>query len=345
MSSVLVTGGAGFIGSHTCLKLLENGYDVFVIDSLINSKQNTLDLIKKYHREKNPGFENNLYFSKGDIRDCLLINKIFSEANDFGKKIKAVIHFAGLKSVNSSIHNPIEYWDNNLYGTISLIKSMKENNCKNLAFSSSATIYEPKINQLVKEDTKINPINPYGKTKASIESFLSDVYNSDPKNWRIANLRYFNPVGAHPCGLIGEKNSQEATNLFPNILQVAKGYRRNISIYGKDWPSKDGTCIRDYIHVMDLAEGHIRALNYLVSKKNEFINLNLGTGIGKSVLEVIETFEKTNNLKIPYIFEDRREGDRAEVVANIELSKNILKWEPTFELSDMCIHSWNWENK
>ena len=342
MSSVLVTGGAGFIGSHTCLKLLEEGYDVFVIDSLINSDYITLEIIKKYFKEKNPSLQNNLYFYKGDIRDILLVNKIFSEASDLGKKIQAVIHFAGLKSVNNSIHDPLTYWDNNLTGTISLINLMDKNNCKTIVFSSSATIYEPKENMLIKENTIINPINPYGKTKATIESFLHDIYISDNKNWRIANLRYFNPVGAHPNGIIGERNGLEATNLFPKIMQVAQGAKKNISIYGNDWPSRDGTCVRDYIHVMDLAEGHIRTLNYLFLKENEFINLNLGTGIGKSVLQVIETFENTNGVKIPYIFEERRDGDRAEVVANIELAKATLKWEPIFELPEMCLHAWNW---
>ena len=345
MSAILLTGGAGYIGSHTCLKLLENRFDVFVIDSFEMSDPSTLEIIKKYFKKNFPDFINTLYYFQADIRDYSSINKVFSKAEKLDKAIKAVIHFAGLKSVNSSISNPLIYWDNNFSGTISLIKSMEKNNCRTLVFSSSATIYEPEGKELIKEDTRINPNNPYGKTKAAVESLLKDIYNSNPEMWRIANLRYFNPVGSHPSGVIGEENNKDLTNLFPKILEVANGFKDKISIYGNDWNSKDGTCIRDYIHVMDLAEGHLRTLNYLTLKQNKFINLNLGTGEGKSVLEVIETFEKVNKIKIPYIFEKRRKGDRAEVVANIEFSKNILNWQPTFKLSEMCRDSWNWANK
>ncbi len=340
MSSILLTGGAGYIGSHTCLILLENGFDVFVIDSFVNSDKTNLDKIKIYFKKKYPEFSNNLYLFQGDIRDYALVNKIFFEAKNKKKEIKAVIHFAGLKSVNCSINNPLTYWDNNLNGTISLVKSMLKNKCSTLVFSSSASIYEPNTNELIKENTKIKPNNPYGKTKASIENFLEDIYMSNSNNWKIANLRYFNPVGAHTSGLIGEINSEKITNLFPKILQVALGQRSSIDIFGNDWPSKDGTCIRDYIHVLDLAEGHIKTLNYLFLREKEFININLGTGIGKSVLEVIQTFEKINSVKIPYIFKERRLGDRAEVVADIEFAKNILKWQPKYDLADMCRDAW-----
>ena len=324
MSSVLVTGGAGFIGSHTCIKLLENKYDVFVIDSFYKTSSETLIKIQKYINKNYPNYSNKLYFFEGDIKNQILIDKVFTKAKELDKKINSVIHFAGFKSVYDSIYNPILYWDNNLGGTISLLKSMYKNDCKILVFSSSATIYDANNSKMIKEDTNINPINPYGKTKAAIESLLIDTYHSNKNKWRIANLRYFNPVGAHPDAFIGEDINGEVRNLFPNIIQVAKGLKDFVSIYGNDWPSLDGTCIRDYIHVMDIAEAHMRTLNYLYSKKSEFINLNLGTGIGKSVLEVIKTFEETNKVSIPYLFKSRRQGDRARLVADIELSRSPL---------------------
>ena len=343
MSSILVTGGAGFIGSHTCLKLLENGFTVFVIDSFCKSSSSSLEIIKQYFKNNQPKLKNDLYYFKGNIKNISVLDDIFKFAKKIGEDIKAVIHLAGFKSVSDSIYNPLMYWDNNFCGTISLLKSMMKNDCRCIVFSSSATIYEPNKNELIKEDTKINPINPYGNTKAAIETLLNDIYKSKYKEWRIANLRYFNPVGAHPNCLIGEVTNSDASNLFPNIIKVAKGIVPYINIYGNDWPSKDGTCIRDYIHIMDLAEGHIKALKFLLSNDSKFININLGTGIGKSVLEVIKTFEEINELKIPYVFKNRRLGDRGKVVANISFSKDILNWAPVFNLSDMCRDAWNWE--
>ena len=343
MTSVFVTGGAGFIGAHTCLKLLENGFDVFVIDICYKTSFDKLERVQEFINKKLPKLSNKLYLFKGDIRDQNLLEGIFKKAIKIDKKINAVIHLAGLKSVYESINDPLTYWDNNLCGAISLLKVMNLNNCNIIVFSSSATIYDTSKNELIKEDENIKPINPYGKNKVAIESFLQDIYNSNKNIWKIANLRYFNPVGAHPDGIIGEDSKGDASNLFPNIIQVAKGHRKFINVYGNDWPSKDGTCIRDYVHVMDLADGHIKALNYLFSNNHKLINLNLGSGIGKSVLEVIKTFEEINSVKIPYLFANRREGDRSRVIADIELSKKILKWEPIYSLSDMCRDAWNWD--
>ncbi len=345
MTSVLLTGGAGFIGSHTCCKLLENGFDVFVVDACKNTSFDKLEKIKNYLYKKRPKISNKLYLFKSDIRNQNSLEEIFRKAIKMNKRISAVVHLAGLKSVSESICDPLIYWDNNLCGAISLLKVMNRNDCNILVFSSSATIYDTSKNDFIKEDHSIKPINPYGKNKVAIESFLQDIFDSNQSIWRIANLRYFNPVGAHPDGIIGEDSNGNVSNLFPNIIKVAKGELPFVSIYGSDWPSKDGTCIRDYIHVMDLAEGHIKTLKYLFSKENKFVNINLGTGFGKSVLEVIRNFEDTNGIKIPYIFKSRRKGDRGIVVANIDFAKKILNWEPTFNLSDMSRDAWNWEKE
>lgn len=340
--SILITGGAGFIGSHVCLKLLENGFSIFVVDSLSNSSTKVIKKIEDYFKTNLPDADNSLFFFKGDIRDLSLLNKIFNFSKKIGKNIEAVIHLAGLKSVNESISKPLSYWDNNLYGALVLLKAMIENNCSTLVFSSSASIYDQSEDEKIKENTRINPINPYGQTKATIEKLLKDIYDSDPENWRIANLRYFNPLGAHPSGVIGEDFLGTPSNLFPNILKVALKAKKELYVYGNDWPTFDGTCIRDYIHVVDLADGHIMALKYLLSLKNKYINLNLGTGNGKSVLEVIKVFEETIGIQIPYLIKEKREGDRGNVVADVSYSKSILGWTASLSLEDMCRDSWRW---
>ena len=344
-SSILVTGGAGFIGSHISLKLFENGYDVILVDSFISSSSKGVENIQKYIKKKYPSRSHFFSIFKGDIREYDLLNKIFSNAKKIGKSINGVIHLAGFKSVYESIEKPLLYYDNNLCGTINLLKCMELHNCKTIVFSSSASIYDQNNYGLINEEKEINPNNPYAKTKAIAELILEDIFKSNCEDWKIANLRYFNPLGAHPESIVGEELTLDSTNLFPNIIKVALKIKNEINIFGNDWPTKDGTCVRDYIHIMDLAEGHIRALKLLFSKKNYFINLNLGTGNGQTVLEVIRTFEETNLVKIPYVFKERRVGDNAKVVADNSLAKKILNWSPSLSLEDMCRDSWKWENK
>ena len=341
---ILVTGGAGFIGSHTCLLLLEKGYEIVVIDSYINSDKKALnrviDIVKSTKRVDYVGIE----IFKADIRDENTLDQLFSESNKSGNPIKAVIHFAGLKSVKDSSLNPLLYWDANVCGAINLLKVMNKNHCKTIVFSSSATIYGLSNENPIIESDKINPINPYGRTKANIEQLLSDVFESDSKEWKIANLRYFNPIGAHYSGLIGENPLGIPNNIFPYITQVAAGKLEKLTIFGNDWPTKDGTGVRDYIHIMDLAEGHILALEYLINNQNQKINLNLGTGIGTSVLELINTFKRVNNINIPFKFTGRREGDCSIVIADNSLALNTLGWFPKRTLDEMCIDGWKWQS-
>ena len=343
MKSALITGGCGFIGSHTCIELLKKDYFVHIIDSNINSSESIIKQIKntlvfENHKDKSK----NINFIKGDLRDNLLLEEIFHKAKKDEKEITSVVHFAGLKSVEESINFPIKYWDANLCSTISLIKVMEKFNCKCLIFSSSATIYE--LNEkLISEDVRIAPINPYGNTKAAIEKVLDDLFNGLSSDWRIANLRYFNPIGAHTSGLIGESPKGRPTNIFPLILKVANRELSEIKIFGNNWSTKDGTGVRDYIHIMDLAEGHMRALDYLENKNPGIINLNLGTGKGISVLELIRTFEEVNKVEIPYLFADKRKGDFGMVVANNSLAKELLNWYPKKSVEDMCRDGWKWK--
>ena len=343
MKRILLTGGAGFIGSHTSLLLLDKGYEVLILDSLVNSSISVIEKIKKLICKENPSFKNNLKFIKGDIRDVNLLRSIFSQAEKEENKFSAVIHFAGLKAVGESCDYPIDYWENNISGTINLIKIMSDANCKTILFSSSATIYGAAGNQPINEQTSIKPTNPYGNTKAFIETFLEDIYKSNSDEWKIANLRYFNPVGAHSSGLIGENPKGEANNIFPLIMKVANYDSERFEIFGNDWDTPDGTGIRDYIHVMDVAEGHIKTFEYLERKNNLFLNLNLGTGKGTSVLELIKTYEESNNVKIPYVFAPKRSGDISSAIADNSLAKSLLNWEPKRDLKQMCIDSWNWK--
>ncbi len=343
MKRILVTGGAGFIGSHTCLTLLEAGFDLFVIDSLINSSRIAIDRVLDIYKEACPESSNSIYFFKADILNLDSLNNIFSSSTQDGNPISAVIHFAGLKSVKESSLAPLNYWSANVAGTINLLNSMLINNCFNIIFSSSATVYGNPIEVPITEKELINPINPYGNSKATIELILSDLFHSSPDCWRIANLRYFNPIGAHPSGRIGENPKNIPNNIFPIITKVALGLLDKLEIYGNDWPTKDGTGVRDYIHVMDLAEGHKVAVEYLLSEKPQLLNVNLGTGKGVSVLELISTFERVNNCNVPYVFTTRRTGDIAISLADNQLAKDKLNWAPIRSLDQMCRDGWNWQ--
>ena len=341
---VLVTGGAGFIGSHTCLVLIEKGYDIIVIDSLVNSHKDSIERVIELLKPIKNTNNVNIQFVKLDIRDEKALSKLFLYHQTLNKPIQAVIHFAGLKSVKESILNPLRYWDVNVNGTINLLRVMNLYQCRTIVFSSSATIYGLSGNQPITENTTINPINPYGRTKAAIEKLLNDIYVSEPDKWRISNLRYFNPIGAHPSGIIGESPIDVPNNIFPYITQVASGNLKRLTIFGNDWPTKDGTGIRDYIHVMDLAEGHISALEYLVKNENQIINVNLGTGLGTSVLELVDIFERVNKIKVPFEFAAKREGDCCTVIADNSLACSCLDWLPKRNLEQMCADGWKWQS-
>ena len=345
MNSILVTGGAGFIGSHTCILLLKKGYSVFILDSFINSSEKSIKKILLTLESENIDIYKKIYLIKGDIKIKDDIKKVFQLSLNIKKKIIAVIHFAGLKSVFDSILEPLNYWENNLYGTINLLAIMKKYKCKTIVFSSSAAIYKTQSKKLLNENDVCDPINPYGNSKLTIENVLKDVFKSEPLEWRVASLRYFNPIGAHEFGLLGEDPIGKPNNIFPQITKVAMGKLNNIQIFGSDWPTPDGTGVRDYIHVMDLAEGHLSALDYLINNKSQILSLNLGTGVGTSVLELINTFQEVNNIRVPYKFVGRRDGDNAIVVADNSLAKSVLHWAPKRNLEDMCRDGWNWQLK
>tara|TARA_B100000212_G_scaffold242516_1_gene184865 strand:- start:79 stop:1122 length:1044 start_codon:yes stop_codon:yes gene_type:complete len=345
MNSILVTGGAGFIGSHTCILLLKKGYSVFILDSFINSSEKSIKKILLTLESENIDIYKKIYLIKGDIKIKDDIKKVFQLSLNIKKKIIAVIHFAGLKSVFDSILEPLNYWENNLYGTINLLAIMKKYKCKTIVFSSSAAIYKTQSKKLLNENDVCDPINPYGNSKLTIENVLKDVFKSEPLEWRVASLRYFNPIGAHEFGLLGEDPIGKPNNIFPQITKVAMGKLNNIQIFGSDWPTPDGTGVRDYIHVMDLAEGHLSALDFLINNKSQILSLNLGTGVGTSVLELINTFQEVNNIRVPYKFVGRRDGDNAIVVADNSLAKSVLNWAPKRNLEDMCRDGWNWQLK
>ncbi len=343
MKTILVTGGCGFIGSHTCLCLLKNDYRVVVVDSNINSSKLSLENIKKILKQNKLLIED-IIFNKGDIRDEEFLKKVFIQAINNGNPIEGVIHFAGLKSVAESTKDPLLYWDNNVCGSLTLLKVMQLFKCETIVFSSSATVYgNTKINP-IKESFEIKPLNPYGQTKASIEHILAGIFKASQEKWKIANLRYFNPIGAHESGLLGEETLNKPNNLFPYIALVASGKYKKLNIYGKDWPTHDGTGIRDYIHVMDLAEAHKCALNFLFDNGPNLLNLNIGTGIGTSVLELIQTFEEVVKCKIPYDFCERRPGDVGTLIADNETAISLLQWHPKKDLKDMCEDGWRWRS-
>ena len=344
MKTVLTTGGLGFIGSHTCIELIKAGYNVLIIDTLTNSKSKMLNNIEKilFEDKKTNDRKGKIFFEKGDLRNQIWLNNIFEKFKNKNNPIYSVIHFAGLKAVKESVMEPLKYWEWNINTTLSLLFVMKNHNCHNLVFSSSATVYEPAGEVKIKEEFKKSPINPYGNTKFSIEKILSDLQSSNSETWKIAILRYFNPAGSHESGLIGEDPLCSPTNLFPLIVKTGLKKQSHLSIFGKDWPTPDGTCIRDYIHVTDLAKAHIAALEFLEINKPQIIFLNIGTGKGHSVLEVVQTFMQVNDVKIPYNFKGRREGDHYYAVANNNLALSLLDWEPLKNLEDMCRDSWNY---
>ncbi len=340
MHTILTTGGLGYIGSHTVVSLLKKGFNVLIIDSLINSKEETFCKIKKIvEKEKLKG---KLFLRKGDLRNKLWLESIFQEFNDINMAIESVIHFAGLKSVNESILNPLLYWDMNVNSTLSLLNVMYKFSCYKLIFSSSATVYKTDKNKKLSENNVLGPINPYGKTKLCIERILEDLIKSGDNKWRIACLRYFNPCGAHDSGLIGENPLSDHLNIFPVLFKVINKDIEKLPIYGSDWPTKDGTCVRDYIHVMDLADAHVAALLNISDNKPNLIYLNIGTGNGVSVLELVQTFSEVNSCKIPYYLTDRRQGDSPFVVADNSLALKLIPWEPKKNLKDMCVDSWSW---
>ena len=342
MASILVTGGTGFIGSHTCLLLLQKGFKLYIIDSEVNSSKKVLNKISFLLNFTNEDFKNKINFFHGDLRDIFFVEEVFFRASKKNEPIETVFHFAGLKSVFESIKYPMKYWDNNLLGTINLLKVMQKNNCKKLIFSSSATIYKPSKEQKIKECSEIYPINTYGNTKFIIEIILNSLFKSDPNEWKIANLRYFNPIGAHQSGLMGEEPIGVPNNIFPILLKVANRSQKTFKIYGNDWNTKDGTCIRDYIHIMDLAEGHIAAFEFISKNPSKIININLGTGKGYSVLELINTFQAVNDIEIPYEYASRRDGDNEYVVADNSLALSLLDWRPKLSINDMCKDGWEW---
>ena len=330
--SVLVTGGAGYIGSHTCVELLESGYEVVVIDNLCNSNPKSLERVEMLTGKK-------VTFYEGDVRDEALLKKIFAEHS-----IECVIHFAGLKAVGESVAIPWKYYDNNLNSTLVLTKVMEEVGMKNIIFSSSATVYSGDNEMPLREDSRTgNCTNPYGWTKYMTEQILGGMAHAD-QEWGIVLLRYFNPIGAHISGMIGEDPRGIPNNLMPYITQVAIGRREFLSVYGNDYDTPDGTGIRDYIHVVDLAKGHVAAVKYVLKNKGCEV-FNLGTGTGYSVLDMVKAFNEANNLDLPYKIVDRRPGDLAVCYADPAKSAEVLGWKAEKNLNDMCRDSWNWQSK
>ena len=328
---VLVTGGAGYIGSHTCVELLDAGYEVLVLDNLSNASSQSLERIEQITSKK-------VSFIEGDIRDKGKLQEIFQNY-----AIDSVIHFAGLKAVGESVSKPLEYYDNNINGTLVLLETMQQYGCKKIVFSSSATVYGDPHATPIKEDFPLSATNPYGRTKLFIEYILRDLYVSDP-SFKIVILRYFNPIGAHKSGLIGEDPNGIPNNLLPFISQTAVGKREYLSVFGNDYATKDGTGVRDYIHVVDLSLGHIKALQKLESLQ-ELLIVNLGTGKGYSVLETVAAFEKASGKKVPYKIAPRRSGDIAECFADPSYAKEVLGWHAARGIEEMCEDAWRWQSQ
>lgn len=326
MKKILVTGGTGYIGSHTSVELLNSGYDIVIIDNLSNSKIEVVDKIKQITGK-------DFKFYNEDLRNEEVLDNIFKNEN-----IDAVIHFAGLKAVGESVEKPILYYQNNLDSTLTLCKVMNKYNVKKIVFSSSATVYGSQDILPIKETASLSTTNPYGSTKLFIEYILDDIYKSD-NEWRIIKLRYFNPVGAHESHLLGEDPNGIPNNLMPYVCKVAIGELPYLNIFGNDYPTKDGTGVRDYIHVVDLAKGHIKALEYIDNNKGS-IAINLGTGIGYSVLDIVNSYEKVNNVKVPYKIVKRRDGDIAECYADSSKAYELLNWKAEKNLDDMVKSSY-----
>ncbi len=329
---ILVTGGAGYIGSHTCVELLNEGYDVVIVDNLYNSSKKAEDRIEKITGK-------NVTFYEADVLDKKELNHIFDEED-----IDAVIHFAGLKAVGESVHKPLEYYHNNITGTLNLCDAMRSHDVKKIIFSSSATVYgDPAQIPITEECPKGTPTNPYGWTKWMLEQILTDIHTADPE-WKVILLRYFNPIGAHKSGLIGEDPKGIPNNLIPYVAQVAIGKLKSVGVFGDDYDTPDGTGVRDYIHVVDLAKGHVKAIEKL--KDQEEVGIyNLGTGKGYSVLQVIRAFEKACGHEIPYEIKPRRAGDIATCYSACDKAKEDLGWEAEYDIEQMCADSWNWQTK
>lgn len=330
--TILVTGGAGYIGSHTCVELLNAGYDVVIIDNLYNSNQKAVDRIEEITGKK-------VKFYEEDLMDRAAVKRVFDE-----NQIDAVIHFAGLKAVGESVHKPIEYYRTNIGSTLNLTDEMRAHGCKNIIFSSSATVYgDPAEIPITENCPKGTCTNPYGWTKWMQEQILTDIHTADPE-WNVILLRYFNPIGAHKSGLIGEDPKGIPNNLLPYVAQVAIGKLPEINVFGDDYDTPDGTGVRDYIHVVDLARGHVKAIERFAKKDGVFI-CNLGTGHGYSVLDVIHAFEKACGKALPYVIRERRPGDIATCYSSPAKAEKELGWTAEFDLEDMCCDSWNWQQK
>jgi len=327
---ILVTGGAGFIGSHTVVELQQAGYEVVVLDNLCNSSEKSLNRVEKITGKEVP-------FYKADILDRDALEKIFTE-----EKIDAVIHFAGLKAVGESVQKPWEYYENNIAGTLTLVDVMRKHGVKNIIFSSSATVYgNPAVIPITEECPKGQCTNPYGWTKSMLEQILADIQRADSE-WNVILLRYFNPIGAHKSGTIGENPNGIPNNLMPYITQVAVGKLSQLGVFGNDYDTHDGTGVRDYIHVVDLAVGHVKALKKIEEKAGLKI-YNLGTGVGYSVLDIVKNFEEATGVRIPYVIKERRTGDIATCYADAALAKEELGWEAQYGIREMCEDSWRWQ--
>jgi len=329
--NVLVTGGTGYLGAHACVALLAAGHRVTIVDNLSNSRAEVLDRIEQITCQR-PAF----HF--GDVRDRDLLRRVFTASS-----IAAVFHFAGLKSVNESVAHPLRYYDCNVGGTVALCQIMQEAGVRVLIFSSSATVYGDPACVPIREDFPRAATNPYGNSKLVVEDILADLERAEP-GWRIARLRYFNPVGAHASGLIGEEPSGVPNNLLPYVAQVAAGRRPYLNVFGSDYPTPDGTGVRDYIHVMDLVDGHLAALDYLVDKGG-LLTLNLGTGCGYSVLEMVRAFEAASGRPVPYALVPRRPGDVATCYADPQLAQDLLGWSARRGIDDMCRDAWRWQRQ
>ena len=342
LAHLLITGGAGFIGSHTALVLLEAGHSLVVLDNFSNSSPESLRRVAEL-----AGLSDALRLTvvEGDIRSAADLDRAFNAGARPAlapKSIEGVIHFAGLKAVGESVQEPLRYWDVNVGGSRSLVEAMQRHGCRTLVFSSSATLYGYPEAGPIPETAPVQPINPYGHSKAAAEQLLADVAGSEP-GWRIARLRYFNPVGAHPSGRIGEDPGGTPNNLFPFISQVAVGRRPQLQVFGGDWPTADGTGVRDYIHVMDLAEGHRAAIDRLLSHAPELLTLNLGSGQGHSVLELVRAFEQASGCSVPTAIGARREGDAASTVADPSRAATVLGWRTRRSLAEICRDGWAWQ--
>lgn len=328
---ILITGGTGYIGSHTCVALARAGHELLIVDNLCNSRADVVERLAAICGRRP-------LFIEGDVRDAALLDEVFDRHS-----ITAVMHFAGLKAVGESVERPLEYYDNNVHGTLQLLAAMRRAQVRTLVFSSSATVYGDPASVPIREDFPRSATNPYGRGKLMIEDILADLHSVEP-DWRIARLRYFNPVGAHESGLIGEDPRGAPSNLMPFVAQVAAGRREFLNVWGKDYPTPDGTGVRDYIHVVDLAEGHVAALDYL-NREGGLLTVNLGTGRGFSVLEMVSAFAAASGREIPYRFAPRRAGDIAQCWADTSLANELLGWKASRSLDRMCADAWRWQQR